>query len=86
MGGNKILGALGLVAYLVVGVIPYLVSGLVVPGWAYILLWVVWVVGFIFAIRTFRKKPVWTLAFAPAAVAFWFAYVSLGSWAFGWTA
>jgi hypothetical protein len=82
---GKILGIVGLIAYLVVGWVPYLVSGLVVPGLALFLLWAVWIAGLVWAWRTFRKRPVWTLAFAPAAVAFWFLYVTIGEQVFGWT-
>jgi hypothetical protein len=49
-------------------------------------LWVVWVVGLVFAIRMFQARPFWTLAFAPGAVLFWAAWVTFGEWAFGWTA
>jgi len=82
----KVLGIVGLLAYLVVGVFPYLASGLMVPGpWLYIL-WATWVMGLILAWRVFRVRPAMTLAFAPAAVAFWFLYVNLGEQLLGWTA
>ena len=79
------MGIIGLLAYLVVGVFPYVVSGLVVPGpWVYIL-WAIWLVGAVFALQTFQRRPVWVLIFAPAAVAFWFLYVTVGEQLLGWT-
>ena len=81
----RILGIVGLVAYLASGW-WYLVSGLVVPGpWLFIL-WGIWVVGLFFAWRTWRTRPVWTLAFAPVAIAFWFIYVTAGEQLLGWAA
>jgi hypothetical protein len=56
MDPGKILGIVGLAAYLVVGWVPYLVSGLVVPGLALVLLWAVWVAGLVWAWRTFRAR------------------------------
>ena len=86
MNSAKVWGIVGLVAYLIVGVFPYLSSGLMVPGpWLFIL-WAVWVVGLAFAWRTFRRRPVMVLLFAPVAVAFWFLYVTVGEQLLGWTA
>ena len=86
MNSQKVLGVVGLVAYLIVGAFPYLTSGLMVPGpWLFIV-WAVWLIGAVLAWRTFQRSPVWVLAFAPAAVAFWFVYVSLGEQLLGWTA
>jgi hypothetical protein len=85
MDGRKVLGVVGLVAYLVVGAVPYLTSGLVVPGpWIYIL-WALWLVGLVLAWRTFRTRPAMVLLFAPAALAFWFLYVTAGEQLLGWT-
>jgi hypothetical protein len=57
-----------------------------VPGpWLYIL-WVIWLVGAALAWRTFQRHPVRVLVFAPAAVAFWFLYVTAGEQLLGWTA
>lgn len=86
MDARRILGLVGLLAYLVVGFIPYLASGLMVPGpWLYVL-WAVWIVGLALAWRTFQKRPAMVLLFAPAAVAFWFVYVTAGEQLLGWTA
>jgi hypothetical protein len=85
-GPHKIWGIVGLLAYLVVGAFPYLTSGLMVPGpWLYIL-WAIWLVGAALAWRTFQRRPAMVLVFAPAAVAFWFLFVSAGEQLLSWTA
>ena len=86
MNTQKFLGILGLLAYLVTGFFPYLASGLMVPGpWLFIL-WAVWVVGLVLAWQTFQRRPAMVLLFAPAAVAFWFLYLTAGEQLLGWTA
>ena len=83
---QNIWGIVGLLAYVAVGLFPYLTSGLMVPGpWLYIL-WAIWVIGAVLAWRTFRTRPVMVLLFAPVAVAFWFIFVTVGEQLFGWTA
>jgi len=83
---NRVLGIIGLLAYVVVGVFPYLASGLMVPGpWLYIL-WAIWVMGLAMAWKVFRNRPAMSLLFAPLAVAFWFLFVWIGEQLLGWTA
>ena len=83
---QRIWGILGLVAYLGIGVFPYLSSGLMVPGpWLFVL-WGIWLIGTFLAWRTFQSRPVMVLLFAPAAVAFWFIFVTMGEQLLGWTA
>jgi len=83
---QNIWGIVGLLAYVAVGLFPYLTSGLMVPGpWLYIL-WALWVLGAFLAWRTFRRRPLLVLLFAPAAVAIWFVYVTVGEQLLGWTA
>jgi hypothetical protein len=86
MNVQKVLGVIGLVAYLVVGMFPYLPSGLMVPLVGLWGLWVAWLFGAVLTWRTFRSRPAWTLVSAPAALVFWFVYVSIGERLFGWTA
>ena len=85
MDFEKVLGVVGLVAYLGVGFFPYLSSGLVVPAPWIFLLWALWIVGLVFAWRTFRSRPALLLLFPVAAVAFWFLYLTAGEQLFGWT-
>lgn len=76
---------LGLVAYLAVGFL-YLTSGLVVPGMALVLLWVVWLVGMWGVARLVARWSGWVWLAAPAALAFWWLYLLVGENLFGWTA
>ena len=85
-GARKIWGIVGLLAYLLVGFFPYLASGLMVPGpWLFIL-WAIWLAGAVLAWLTFQRRPLRVLIFAPAAVAFWFLYVTAGEQFLDWTA
>ena len=79
------LGIIGLILYLGVGFF-YLTSGLLVPGVALVLLWLVWLAGLWLAIRWFRTRPQRVLLVAVGAAIFWFIYVQGGSAIFGWTA
>ncbi len=88
MNSQKFLGIrLGVWCSIVpVGAFPYLASGLMVPGpWLFVL-WAIWLAGAFLAWRTFQRRPVMVLLFAPAAVAFWFLYLTAGEQLLGWTA
>lgn len=76
---------LGAVAYGASGAL-YLVSGLVVPFPWLVGLWVVWLAGLVGVAVLALRRPVWSLVGLPAAVAFWYLYVSVGEWLLGWTA
>jgi hypothetical protein len=82
----KVAAWIGLVLHLVVGVFPYLASGLMVPGWGLVVLWVVWAGLLVLAIRLLRMHSPWTLAVPAIAVAFWFLWLTIGESLFGWTA
>ena len=86
MNSQKVLGIIGLIAYLAVGVFPYLSSGLVVPFPWLLLLWGLWLVGLFLAWRTLQSRPVMVLLFPVAAVALWFLYITAGEQLLGWTA
>lgn len=77
-------GGVGL--YVLVGVFPYLVSGLVVPDPAVIILLTVWFTGFLVLLRFGRQRTLWSLVAAPAALGFWVLFVLIGSVLFGWSA
>jgi hypothetical protein len=82
---SRILGVLGVLAYLGIGYF-YLASGLMVPGpWLFIL-WAVWLAGAGLVIVAFRRRPGMTIMVAAAAAVFWYVFVQLGSWLLGWTA
>lgn len=74
----------GLLAYLASGFL-YLTSGLVVPGGALVVLWLVWLTGMWFVAKLLARWSWWVLLSAPAAVLFWVVYLSLGETLFGWT-
>lgn len=76
---------MGLVAYLASGFL-YLTSGLVVPGLALVLLWLVWLVGMWWVARMVAVWSWWVLASGPAALAFWLLYLWFGETVLGWTA
>lgn len=76
---------MGAALYLLSGVL-YLGSGLVMPyPWAFGM-WIIWAAGWGLVVRVYRRAPLWTATVAAGAVALWAAAVSLGEWAFGWTA
>ena len=88
MERNQALGTvamvLGLAAHLVVGFF-YLAAGLVVPGpWLFVL-WAVWLLLLVLAIRR-RQRPPWVLAIPVAAVVLLLVAVSLGERWLGWQA
>lgn len=75
---------LGVVVYVATGFL-YLTSGLVVPGWPLVVLWLIWLVGMWYVARLVARWSWWTLATGPAAVLFWVTYLSAGEAWFGWT-
>ena len=77
---------LALICYLAIGFFPYLVSGLLVPPLAVLVLMAVWTAGLVATVRWSRHRPIVAPVSVVAAIAFWFAFVTLGSALFGWTA
>ncbi|MBM7788826.1 hypothetical protein [Tenggerimyces flavus] len=66
--------------------IPFLVSGLVMPSWAVIFFVFVWVALVVLALYLFRRKPLVVLALPFAGFAFWLAFWLTGAAIFDWTA
>ena len=83
---NRFIVIVSIVAYLVVGFVPYLVSGLIVPPGAVAVLMICWFVGLMLTARLAAARPVLAPVGVVAALLFWFAFVTLGSSLFGWTA
>jgi hypothetical protein len=80
-----VLGALALVAMLVLA--PFFVaSGLVAPGWAVVVLVVVWVALFVLGCIWIRRKPLWVIPLPFVAAAIWLGGMSAGGAWLGWTA
>ena len=64
----------------------YAVSGLLAPWYGVVLLLLVWVVLFVVACRWWTPHPKLMLLLPVAAVAIWFAVLTLGEALLDWTA
>lgn len=76
---------LGLILFLPVGWL-YLVSGLVAPFWAVIVLWVIWLALLAGLIKVWRSRPWLVLAVPLVAFLIWAGILWLGDQFLGWTA
>ena len=76
----------GFLVHLVVGVFPYAASGLLAPLYGIALVYVGWFALLILALKWWNPKPYWVLLVPVAALAWWFALMSLGGLVLGWTA
>lgn len=84
--GHRWVGIVAVGLYAVTGVFPYLPSGLVVPWVPWVVLMFCWGIGFAVTLRAARRRPLLSLAAVPAALLFWWGYVTIGAAALGWTA
>lgn len=82
--GEAVLGVIGIVLYAATGLV-YASSGLMVPLPWLIFLWVVWLVGAWVLWLVFRRARGWTILVPLGALAFWWAYLTIGEAALGWT-
>jgi hypothetical protein len=79
-----VLGALALVAMLVLA--PFFVSsGLMAPGWAVVVLVIIWLALFVLGCLWIRRKPLWVVPLPFVAAAIWFGVMSAGGAWLGWT-
>ena len=85
-GFGRLIRALGLLFYGMLGAIPYMASGLVVPPFGVAILLICWVLGLVVAIRESKRWPWAAPIAAGAALLFWVLFVQLGSWILGWSA
>jgi hypothetical protein len=83
---QRLLQVVGVLAYLLTGLFPYLASGLVVPPVGVAILGGVWALGLYLTVRTARRRPALTPLGPVAALAFWFLFVTAGDIFLGWTA
>ena len=85
---EKVLATSGIVLHLAVGVFPYAASGLLAPLWGIAVLYAGWVALLVAAIQMIRgRRRVRFVALLPvAALVFWFAVLTFGDLALGWTA
>ena len=80
-----VLGGLGL-AGLLVALIFYASSGLLAPGWAVVLLLLVWLALLVVAVQLLRRRrPVWVPVVAVAAWLIWWGALTAGEHLLGWT-
>jgi Flp pilus assembly protein TadB len=70
-GRSWIPRTIGVIAYLALGLFPYLASGLLVPPGAVVVLMVVWTIGLVITIDLSRRSTGWTLMAPVLALAFW---------------
>ena len=73
-------------AYVTIGIVPYAGSGLVAPPWGVVLLWGIWLTGWIVLVRALRNSPKWAWAVSLLALGVWVLVVALGGAVFGWSA
>jgi hypothetical protein len=83
---DRIIVIVTLVAYVAIGFVPYSVSGLIVPTGAVAVLMVCWFAGLVLTARLAAARPLLAPVGVVAAILFWYAFVTLGSRLFGWTA
>lgn len=83
--GPVVVAVLSGVLHLVVGYF-YAVSGLVVPGYALIPLWLWWAVLAVGLLRLALRRSWWTAAVPALAAATWFVVVLGGGALLGWQA
>jgi hypothetical protein len=81
----RIIGWLGLAGHALM-LCWYAVSGLVVPAWALLALFVVWMLLLVVAIRLLRSRPALVPVAPVAAALIWLGMVSAGDAWLGWTA
>lgn len=79
-------GWAGIVVHGLLGVFPYLFTGLLAPPWAVGAVAVVWFVLLAAAIHLRNERP-WLVASIPiAGLGLWFAFLTFGDLVLGWTA
>ena len=83
--GPLLVAGLAGLAHLVVGYF-YLAGGLVVPGYALIPLWVLWLVLAVVLVRLALRRSWWTPAVPVTAAAVLVLVLVLGEQVFGWQA
>ena len=83
--GPLVLAVLSGLAHLVVGYF-YLVSGLVIPGYVLIPLWILWLVLAAFLIRWALRRSWWTPAIPLGAALFLVLVLVVGDQVLGWQA
>jgi hypothetical protein len=81
--GPFVLAGVAGLAHLLVGYL-YLASGLVVPGYALVPLWIWWAVQAWFLVRLARRSSWWTPLVPLVALTSWWLVLTLGESLLGW--
>lgn len=82
----RVAAGAGLVVHVLLGVFPYLTTGLLAPLWAVGLLLAWWLLLLVLATRMRRDRPWWTAGTPVVALVSWWVLVTLGDVFFGWSA
>jgi hypothetical protein len=84
---DKVAIGVGFALHLVIGFVPFAVSGLVAPLWGVVVLGAFWVAMLAVAVVLVRRRRPLLVPLVPvASLLGWFAFVSFGSAVLGWTA
>ena len=84
---EKIAVVVGIVLHLVIGAVPFAVSGLVAPLWGVVVLWAFWLLMLGLAVWPVRRQRPLLVPLVPAvSLAVWFAVMGFGGAVLGWTA
>ncbi len=83
---HRVVVIVTLIAYLGIGLFPFAVSGLLVPTAAVVVLMFCWFGGLFLTVRLAMNRPLLAPVGVAGALVFWYAFVTLGSIVFGWTA
>lgn len=82
----RVLGGIGLVLLCTYVAFHYLMTGLLAPMAATIVMFLVWCGFLAGAVVLYRRRPGWVLAVPFVAMAVWYAVLGLGDAYLGWTA
>ena len=83
---NRVVAWVGLVLHIAIGVFPFSATGLVAPLYGIALAYLGWALGLYGITRWWRSAPKAVLLMPFAALAWWFALMTLGSAVLGWSA
>jgi hypothetical protein len=86
---DKVAAVAGVLLHLVIGAVPFAVSGLVAPLWGVVVLFVWWLALAATIVRLLLgadRRPRLAPLVPVVALAGWFAFVSFGGAVLGWTA
>ena len=83
---QRVVNWVAVVLHCTVVAFVYVLSGLVMPGYAVVGLWLVWLALLALAVHWLRRRSRWVLAVPVTAAAVWHGVGILGDRLLGWTA